>query len=238
MAATRLFPQIVALLAILILAVAVLVLMVRPTWTVDRVRDVVVTTLQQETPASELVTGRVGVTASREIQDRGRFSWIPEWIGVPGVNFVGAGVRVEVVGEALYGFDVRQLTAEMIHMTDDGAIEVEIPTIYVVAVEPDLARLQLRSREGLLRRGAGRPLEEEALGDVQHALREQGELHLQQSAQPSINTGQALASMLRPAFRSAGMANPRFRFLIGGDLVLEPREQSSGVSDRAGPREL
>lgn len=219
----RSLPLVLALLAVLVVALIALVLLVRPTWTVDRVRDVVVTTLQEETPASELVTGRVGVTAHREIQDRGRFSWVPDWVGIPGVNLIGAGVQVEVAGDALYGFDVRQLAPEMITLLDGEVIEIVLPALYVVAVEPDLARLQLRTREGLLRRGAGRPLEEEALADVQAALREQGERHLQQSTQPAINTGRALAAALEPAFRAAGMRAPRFRFVIGDEIVLEPR---------------
>jgi hypothetical protein len=219
----RSLPLLLALLAVVVVGLVALVLLVRPSWSVERVRDVVVTTLQQETAASELVTGRVGVTAHREIQDRARFSWIPDWIGVPGVNLIGAGVQVEVAGDALYGFDVRQLTPEMITLLDGGMIEIMLPPLHVVAVEPDLARLQLRTREGLLRRGAGRPLEEEALADVQAALQEQGEQHLQQSTQPAVNTGRALAATLEPAFRAAGMRAPRFRFVIGEEIVLEPR---------------
>lgn len=219
-------PLVLALVAIVVLAGVALVLLVRPTWTVERVRDVVVTTLQEETAATDLVTGRVGVTARREIEDRGRFSWIPAWLGIPGVNLVGADVRVEVAGEALYGFDVMRLDPEMIALASDGVIEVLLPPLHVVAVEPDLARLQIRSREGILRRGAARPLEEEALADVQLALREQGEAHLLRSSQPAIHTGRALAAMLRPAFLAAGMPDPRFRFLIGDELILEPRREA------------
>lgn len=233
MIATRRYPLLLALLAAIVVGVAIIVLMMRPTWTVERVRDVVVTTLQQETPASELVTGRIGVTASREIRDRGRFSWIPEWMGLPGINVVSADVSVEVVGEALYGFDVRLLTPEMITMADDGVIEVVVPAISVVAVEPDLSRLRLRTREGILRSGATTALQAEALSDVQDALREQGQRHLETSDQPAINTGRALAETLRPALQAAGMPDPRFRFRIRGDLVLEP-DRSPPAGDTPG----
>jgi hypothetical protein len=223
MPVSRRYPLLLALLAVIVVGVVLAVMLTRPTWTVERVQDVVVTTLQQETPASELVTGRIGVTASREIRDRGRFSWIPEWIGLPGVNLVSADVQVEVVGEALYGFDVQQLRREMITIDDAGVIEIDVPALYVVAVEPDLSRLQIRTREGILRAGASRTLQAEALGDVQDALREQGQRHVETSDQPAINTGRALAETLRPAFEAAGMPDPQFRFRIRGDLVLEPQ---------------
>jgi hypothetical protein len=196
-----------------------------PGWTVERVRDVVTTTLQEEVPASELVTGRVGVTARREIQDRGRFGWLPGWLGVPGVNFFGAGTRVEVVGQALYGVDVRRITPEMITLTEDGVVEVVLPPLHVVAVEADLSRLRVESHQGVMRPGAGRTLEEEALRDVQDALRAQAQRHIETSDQPALNTARALAATLRPAFIAAGMEDPRFRFRLGDELVLEPRPE-------------
>lgn len=219
----RRLPIVLALVATIVIGLVIVVLALRPSWEIDRVRDVVIATLQDEHPASELVTGRVGVTASREISDRGRFSWIPGWMGLPGINLTGAGVRVEVVGEALYGFDVRLIEPEMITIADDGVIEIDLPPLRVVAVEPDLGRLQIRTREGILRSGAGRTLEAEALGDVQEALRQQGERHLRASTQPAVNSGRALAATLRPAFQAAGMPEPRFRFRIGDELVLEPQ---------------
>jgi len=229
----RPFPLVLVLVTTIVVALVILFLAFRPTWTVDRVRHVVIATLQEETPASELVTGRVGVTAQSEIADRGRFSWIPDWVGIPGLNLIGAGVSVEVVGEALYGFDVRAITPEMITFAADGVIEVELPAIRVIAVEPDLSRLQIRTREGILRPGAGRTLEAEALSDVQHALRRQGERHVQVSAQPKINSGRALAATLRPALQAAGMPDPRFRFRVGPDLILEPglHETRSGEGE-------
>jgi len=194
-------------------------------WTEERVRDVVVTTLQEEVPASELVTGRVGVTARREIADRGRFGWMPGWLGVPGVNFFGVGTQVEVVGQALYGVDVRQITPEMITFTEDGVVEVVLPPLMIVAVEADLSRLRVETREGVLRPGSGRTLEEEALRDVQDALRQQAARHVATSEQPALNTARALAATLRPALVAAGMEEPRFRFRLGDELVLEPRPE-------------
>ena len=135
--------------------IAVLGWLARPRWSVERVRDTVVTTIQSEAPASDLVTGRVGISARRDLRDLGRFSWLPAWLDLPGVNFLDAEARVEVAGEALYGFDVRELTAEMIEVHPDGLVEVTLPPLRVIAVETDLGRLRVQSQEGVLRGGAG-----------------------------------------------------------------------------------
>lgn len=212
-----------ALLLVLLLAgagVVVALWMGRPRWSVERVRDTVVATLQAEAPASELVTGRVRLTARRQIHDRGRFSWLPAWLELPGL--LGAQAEVEVEGEALYGFDVRGLTPEMIEVHPDGLVEVRLPALHVVAVEADLARLRVRTQEGVFRRGEGARLAGEALRDVQAVLREQGARHLETSAQPGIHTARALQAMLAPPLVAAGLEEPRFRFHLGEDLMLQP----------------
>lgn len=211
-------------LAVLLVGVGVAVMLwlARPRWSVERVRDTVVTTLQSEAPASDLVTGRVGISARREIRDLGRFSWLPAWLDLPGVNVLDAEARVEVTGEALYGFDVRALTPEMIEVHPDGLVEVTLPALRVIAIDTDLAGLRLESEEGVLRSGAGRQLEGEALRDVQVLLRRQAEQHLNDSVQPAINTSEALQAMLTPPLQAAGLAYPRFRFHLAPDLTLEP----------------
>lgn len=202
--------------------VAVLLWMARPRWSVERVRDAVVTTIQSEAPASDLVTGRIGISARRELRDLGRFSWLPAWLDLPGVNFLDAEARVEVVGDALYGFDVHALTAEMIEVHPDGLVEVTLPPLRVIAVDTDLSQLRVQSQEGMLRGGAGRRLEGEALRDVQSLLQQQAERHLETSVQPAVHTAAALQAMLTPPLRAAGLETPRFRFHVGPDLTLEP----------------
>lgn len=218
--------------AILVVALLVWWWLPRPAWTLERIQDTVVTTLQAEAPASDLVTGRVGITARREIQDRGGFSWIPGWVGMPGVNLTRAAARVEVRGEALYGFDVRSLDPSMIVVGEDGVVEVTLPPLHVVAVEASLAELRVTSDEGLLRRGAGESLRAEALRDVDEALRLQAERHLATSSQPRVNTARALAEMLRPPLEAAGMPDPRFRFRLGDNLVLEPSPETGSPAAR------
>lgn len=206
----------------LALGLAAVLWMSRPRFSTERVRDAVVTTIQAEAPASDLVTGRVSLSARREIHDLGRFSWLPSWLDLPGVNFLDAEARVSVSGDALYGFDVRQLAAEMIEVHPDGLVEVTLPPLRVVAVEVDLAEMRMASREGVFRSGAGRQLEREALADLQDVLREQAERHLETSVQPGIHTARALQAMLTPPLRAAGLEQPRFRFRVAPDLVLSP----------------
>jgi hypothetical protein len=207
---------------VVLAAVAVVLWLARPRWSVERVRDTVVATIQSEAPASDLVTGRVGISARREIRDLGRFSWLPAWLDLPGVNFLDAEARVEAAGDALYGFDVRALRPEMIDVQPDGLVEVTLPPLRVIAVEADLTRLRVRSEEGALRGGAGRRLEGEALRDVQALLRAQAERHLETSVQPAVNTAEALQALLTPPLQAAGLEAPRFRFRVGPDLTLEP----------------
>ncbi len=216
--------RLLLVLAVLLVAAALALAMwlARPRWSVERVRDAVVTTIQSEAPASDLVTGRVSISARREIRDLGQFSWLPSWLDLPGVNFLDAEARVEVTGEALYGFDVRALTPDMIEVHPDGTVDVTLPALRVVAVDTDLGGLRVQSQEGVLRGGAARQLEGEALRDVQRLLRRQAERHLTDSVQPAVNTAEALAAMLRPPLVAAGLETPRFRFHLGPDLTLEP----------------
>lgn len=207
---------------IVVVGLAAVLWVGRPRFSTERVRDAVVTTIRAEAPASDLVTGRVSLSARREIRDLGRFSWLPAWLDLPGVNFLDAEARVAIQGDALYGFDVRQLSAEMIEVHPDGLVEVTLPPLRVVAVEVDLARMEMASKEGVFRSGAGRQLEREALAELQDVLREQAERHLETSVQPGVHTAQALQAMLTPPLRAAGLEQPRFRFRVAPDLVLSP----------------
>lgn len=196
--------------------------LLRPRWSEERVRDLVVSTIQSETPASDLVTGRVQIAARREIHDLGQFSWLPAWLDLPGVNFLDAQTRVEVTGEALYGFDVRALTPEMIDVQPDGLVEVTLPPLRIIAVDVDLGGLRVESEEGMFRSGAGRTLEREALADLEIVLEEQAARHLDESVQPGVNTAEALQALLTPPLQASGLERPRFRFRVAPDLVLTP----------------
>lgn len=209
----------------IVAALGIALWLTRPRWSEERVRDTIVSTIQSESPASDLVTGRVRIAAQREIHDLGQFSWLPAWLDLPGVNFLDAQTRVEVTGEALYGFDVRALRPEMIAVRPDGLVEVTLPPLHVIAVDTDLGTLRLQSEEGVFRSGSGRELEQEALADLQVVLREQAERHLDTSVQPGMNTARALRALLTPPLQAVGLEDPQFTFRVAPDLILTPQSE-------------
>lgn len=225
MARIRRSVWLIPLAFVAVVAIGAALWFARPRWSEERVRDTIVSTIQSESPASDLVTGRVRIAAQREIHDLGQFSWLPAWLDLPGVNFLDAQTSVEVTGEALYGFDVRALRPEMIAVQPDGLVEVTLPPLRVIAVDTDLSTLRLHSEEGVFRSGSGRKLEREALEDLQVVLREQAARHLDTSVQPGVNTAEALKALLAPPLLAVGLENPRFRFRVAPDLVLTPQSE-------------
>lgn len=156
---------------------------------------------------------------NREITDQGRFSWVPDWLGAPAL--FGASARVQVVGSVHYGIDASELTVDRITIAPDGAIEIDLPPIRVIAIEPNLAQMIIRHQSGILRPGADLTLRDEALAEVQEALREQAEQHLQWSGKSAENVARSLVAMLTPAFEAAGMRNPTFRFRLADDIIFD-----------------
>lgn len=205
------------------------------------VQRTIVTTVQQETPASTLITGRLSMTTTVELDSTSSVTWA--WLTaaarvtdpkrlLPLTQGTVTG-RVRVPGTATYGFDVRQLTPDMIRFVGDDLVEVRLPTLKVQGVEPDLRRVDMQiASSGWMKMFTG-DLEEEvrmsALGQAQDALRAQAEARINSTNQPGINTARALQSMLTPPLQAAGVDNPRFRFRIRDDLVLtlDPSENDA-----------
>lgn len=210
---------IVVLAALLILTAILIVYLARPQWTIERVQDTVISTLQNEEPAVQIVGGTVEVTASREISDRGRFSWVPDWLGAP--MLFGAEARVQVSGLVHYGIDGSDFSREHITVTPEGVIEIEIPEIRIIAVEPRLSQMTIRHTSGILRPGADLPLRDEALADLEAVLREQGQRHIYRNVRSIENVARAMVGILTPAFEAAGMEDPRFRFKLADGVILD-----------------
>jgi hypothetical protein len=191
----------------------------RPRVTEEVVRHAVVTTLQQEAPASFYVTGYLDLTATSIVENTKQL-----FPGTLGIDLGTTRATVRVPGRVSYGFDMRGLRPEAIHLRDDGVVEVTVPLLSIHAVEPDLSQLEVETSVGWARlyASSGRRVEQQALRFVQTALRQQAERHLATSSQPRINTAEALERLLTPVLEAAGMENPRFRFLVGPELVMEP----------------
>ena len=207
-------------LALLFVAavVAVIFLAELPGLTERDVRQAVFTTIERESPQAFLVTGSLDVTATTEIEDSRVL--LP---GVVGLDLGTARARVRVPGRVSYGFPTDWLKPNMVRFTDNGVIEVELPTLAIYSVEPDLTGLEVETDRGWARLPTAREeAERQAIAAVSAALRGQAAAHIGSAYQPRINTARALQRLLRPALQGLGMDDPVFRFRLGDDLIVEP----------------
>lgn len=199
------------------------------------VRRTVLTTIQDEAPASFLVTGTLdlSVTVRLDSSEYLTPSWLTYLLQNTQPNALalaqgGAETEVQVPGTVSYGFDVTTLTPTMVTVEEGGLVGVEIPPLSIHSVEPDLERLKVRSETSgwlrLLPSDTPEAVRTRALGAVTDAFRVQAERRIETATQPRINTARALEAMLRPALTAAGVDSPRFRIRVGEDLVLQPEE--------------
>lgn len=213
----------------------------------ETVRRTVVTTIQEESPASFLVTGTLEISTTVHVDSTSTLTpgWVTSAVQMTQPQLLPftqgtARVRIRVPGTVSYGFDVRDLDPEMIRVGRDGVINVEIPDLTIHSVAPDLRRLELQtSSSGWMKLFTGemqKDVRSSALKQVEATFREQATVRLEQSTQPRVNTARALEAMLTPPLVAAGWTNPRFRFQIEDDLVLMPSPApSSSPSPSTGP---
>lgn len=213
-----------ALLAALILGAAAIVFLAGrgsrlPRVSEDQVRSAITATVQREARESFLVTGRLDLVATTSIENNKIF--LPNLLDL---NVGRARSTVRAPGRVFYGFDVRQLTPDMITMVDDSTIHVELPPIRVLAVEPLLNRMEIDTDVSWSRSDqVGREIERRAIAHIQAALRAQATAHLRDSSQPRINTAEAMRATLEPAVRALGIERPGFVFDLSPGLRLQDR---------------
>ena len=198
-------------------------------------RRTVITTVEEESPASFLVTGTLDLRVTVALDSSEYLT--PDWLTTmlqmtqPGTVPLLRGrsrAEVRVPGRVSYGFDVQALTPEMIRLSDDQVVELELPRLAVHSVSPDLPRLEVRtSNEGWMRvlpSDANEQVRTAALSAVEPAFRRQAQRRFETATQPRLNTARALETMLRPALQAAGLSSPRFRVRVNDRLVLQPEE--------------
>ncbi|HEX6306864.1 MAG TPA: DUF4230 domain-containing protein [Longimicrobiales bacterium] len=192
----------------------------RPRLSHTEVRDLVYSTIQRESPESFLVTGSIEVTATTRVANTRTL--LP---GIVDLDLGTTSATVRVPGRVSYGFDLRELTPEMIRIAGDTLIEVAVPEPVIYSVEPNLEQMEVETQRGWARMSTrtAEAVRDRAVGLVQRTLRAQGEAHLRNSAQPRINTADALYHMLRPVLVAAGISEPQLRFRIGR-MTIEPGE--------------
>jgi len=199
----------------------------------ETVRRTVITTVQEESPASFLVTGTLDlrVTVTVDSSQYMTPGWLTALVSAtqPGVLSLlrgGARTEVRVPGRVSYGFDVQGLDPSMIRLADGNVVELTLPELSVRSVEPSLTKLEVRTRsEGWLRiygSAAAEDVRARALAQVEPAFRRQARRHIASATQPRVNTARALEALLRPALQAAGVEAPAFRIRIGDRLVLQP----------------
>lgn len=200
----------------------------------SRVRRTVLTTVQEETPSSFLVTGTMDLHATVRI-DSSQYA-TPEWVTYmlsqtqPALLSLlqgSAQTEVKVPGRVSYGFDVTTLTADMIRVEDSNVVAVDLPALDIHSIEPSLSQLEVHSKtEGWMQvfeSGVPEAVRQRALDGVREAFREQARARLDSATQPRVNTARALRTMLTPSLTAAGFDNPRFRIRVGDRLSLTPQ---------------
>lgn len=213
------------ILAILVAALvgAALFMVLRiepPRITEEQVRGALYTSIQREAPEAFLITGRLDLTATTEVENSKVL--LP---GIVGLDLGTTRTRVRVPGKVSYGFEADSLRPEMIRMLEDGTVEVFLPALGVYSVEPDLSALEVETQRGWARLGSTeQAVERRALAIVEGAMRRQAIAHLRTSYQSRINAARALERILTPALMGLGMEDPRFRFRLSDDIVVERRD--------------
>ena len=190
-----------------------------PTVSEEQVRSAITATVQREARQSFLVTGRLDVVATTSIENNRIF--LPNLLRL---NTGTARSTVRAPGRVYYGFDVRELTPDMIRMVDDSTIHVQLPPLRILAVEPQLERMEIDTDVSWTRSDeTGRQVERRAIGHIQAALRAQGSAHLRDSSQPRVNTAEAVRAMIEPAVRAIGVQQPGFVFDLAPGLRMQDR---------------
>lgn len=194
--------------------------LMRPKLSEETVRQVVVSTIQREAPASFYVTGYVDLTTAITVKSTKRL--FPDALG--GLDLGTTQTTVRVPGRISYGFDVTQIRPEAIQLGPDGTVEVTLPELSVYAVEPDLEAMEVETSVGWARMSwsSGRRVEQQAIRRVREAMREQGRAHVERATEPRVNTAMALEQLLTPVLHAAGVPDPHFRFKVGPEMVMEP----------------
>ena len=215
---TRLLRRTVFSLMVVV-AILLAVLIVRPRWDETVIRQSVVTTIQSEAPASFYVTGVLQLVATSEVEDTRVL--LPNLLPL---NLGTTRATVRLPGAVSYGFDVTNLQPGHVEVNEDGNVDVTLPDLQVFSVEPNLNAMEIQTDVGWARThaGSGQTATQEAIRTAQDILRTQARSHLESSDQPRINAAAALKELLTPILQSAGVDDPTFTFHIGPHLVMSP----------------
>ncbi|MDZ4701581.1 MAG: DUF4230 domain-containing protein [Rhodothermales bacterium] len=225
---TRLTFRLVTAATLLVIGAAAAVWFMRgeatlwPRFTESEVQNAVITTLQRESPAAFLITGRLDITA--DITEANTKYLLPEYFD----KSISLGTTLSMVrlpGVATYGIDLAGLSVDAVEWTPDSVVVITIAGVTVHAVEPHLDDMMVHTEVGWARMSArsGRTVERQAIVAAQDALRREANAHLDRSTQPLLNTEAALQALLAPVLQAVGITTPRIRVRIAPALVEDER---------------
>jgi hypothetical protein len=190
-------------------------------------RDRIFATLQEEADTSFVVTGYLDMAVSITAENTR--------VLFPGIVDLPLGTTrasVTAPGRVSYGFELSALEPEMIHLQGD-TVSLEVPYLQVFSAEPRLDEAQVETTRGWARLPITTTgTERLAVARITNALRSQGEAHLKDSAQPRLNTAEALRNLIDPVLVSSGMESPYYRVYFGESLVLEGEAPAGRPTDR------
>lgn len=182
----------------------------------EEIRQRVVATIQSEAKESMLITGSVDLTATVTIENAKTL--------LPGVLDIGLGTSratVQVPGRAYYGFDVRSINDEDIVIRAD-TVYIDVPPPSVLTVDANLQQMRIWSEKGWLRSSQSvQSVERTAIQRIDNALARQAAAYVSNSAQPRVNSAEAIRRMVQPVLAAAGITDPIFQFQLSERLRLE-----------------
>ncbi len=189
--------------------------------TQTEVRQLIMSRLLREQPASFLVTGYLDIAA--DITEENTKYLFPEYFD----QSISLGTTKSVVrlnGRVSYGIDLLKLGDESITFEPNNVVVITVRDLEVEAVDPDLENMQIQTEVGWARlhSRSGQAVEKKALAEAKNALEAEAVAHLQTSPQPLQNTEAALSRLLVPVLEAAGISNPTIRFRRGIPIYTQP----------------
>ncbi len=182
----------------------------------EEVRERIVATIQSEAKQSLLITGSIDLTGTVTVENVKTL--------LPGVLDIGLGASratVQVPGRAYYGFDVRELDRAKIRIRGD-TIQITVPQPRIISVDANLQELRVWSDKGWLRSSQSlQSVERTALQRIDNVLARQAARYVSDSAQPRVNSAEAIRRIVQPVVKAAGIENPVFQFELTERLTLE-----------------
>ena len=135
-----------ALVILVVAAVAIFwIQRATPRLSERQVRETVYVTLQREADTTFVVTGYIQLMVTTRAEDTRVL--FPNTLDLS-LGTTRATVRVP--GRVSYGFDMAELTPDMIRLVGD-TVEVELPHLTIYSAEPDLSELQVETTTGWAR---------------------------------------------------------------------------------------